>query len=86
MLGNDILKDMLALSIPVYGRVVHVDGMIQNCSILFILEYNEIGNEPVFQPYGKDRSECNYSISRFELNKFLINRAIEAGMKDIPLS
>ncbi|CAE7446941.1 kmo [Symbiodinium microadriaticum] len=32
-----------------------------------------------FQRYGKDDSECNYSISRFELNKFLIQKAEEAG-------
>ena len=34
-----------------------------------------------YQPYGKDDSECNYSISRFGLNKFLINKAVEAGAK-----
>mmetsp|Transcript_21348 Transcript_21348/g.30907 ORF Transcript_21348/g.30907 Transcript_21348/m.30907 type:complete len:455 (-) Transcript_21348:652-2016(-) len=34
-----------------------------------------------FQRYGKDDSECNYSISRFELNKFLIQKAESAGAK-----
>lgn len=33
----------------------------------------------VFQRYGKDDSEHNYSISRIDLNKFLINAAAEAG-------
>jgi len=34
-----------------------------------------------FQRYGKDDSECNYSISRYELNKFLIAKAEAAGTK-----
>lgn len=33
----------------------------------------------VFQRYGKDDSECNYSISRIDLNKFLIDAAAAAG-------
>mmetsp|Transcript_20478 Transcript_20478/g.40545 ORF Transcript_20478/g.40545 Transcript_20478/m.40545 type:complete len:484 (-) Transcript_20478:126-1577(-) len=32
-----------------------------------------------FQAYGRDDSEHNYSISRFELNKFLLRKAAEAG-------
>ena len=31
------------------------------------------GTEPVFQRYGKDDSEYNHSISRYDLNKFLTN-------------
>lgn len=34
-----------------------------------------------FQRYGKDDTECNYSISRYELNKFLIGKAEHAGAK-----
>ncbi len=41
-------------------------------TLLFILF---ISNTHQSQPYGKDSTECNYSISRFELNKFLINKA-----------
>ena len=37
------------------------------------------GGEPIFQRYGKDDSEFNYSISRYELNKFLISEAEAAG-------
>merc|ERR550532_1851203 len=33
----------------------------------------------VFQRYGKDDTECNYSISRIELNKFLIDAASKEG-------
>ena len=32
-----------------------------------------------YQPYGKDDAECNYSISRGELNRFLIDAAERAG-------
>ena len=39
------------------------------------------GTEPVFQRYGKDDTEYNYSISRYELNKFLISRAEMAGVR-----
>jgi kynurenine 3-monooxygenase len=34
-----------------------------------------------FQRYGKDDNECNYSISRYELNKFLIQKSESAGAK-----
>merc|ERR1711907_818894 len=33
-----------------------------------------------FQRYGKDNNEFNHSISRYELNKFLINRAEKEGV------
>ncbi|MEC9399938.1 MAG: NAD(P)/FAD-dependent oxidoreductase [Myxococcota bacterium] len=33
-----------------------------------------------YQPYGKDDSECNYSISRGELNKYVITMAEKAGV------
>ena len=35
--------------------------------------------EALFQRYGKDDSEFNYSISRYELNKFLLTEAEKAG-------
>ena len=38
--------------------------------------------ELTYQPYGRDKSECNYSISRAELNKFLIT---ESSNHDIPI-
>jgi len=42
---------------------------------------HQMDSSSQYQPYGKDDSECNYSISRFGLNKFLINKATEAGAK-----
>jgi len=42
---------------------------------------HQMGGEKVFQRYGKDDSEFNLSISRFELNKYLIAKADAAGCK-----
>ncbi|MCO4794918.1 MAG: FAD-dependent monooxygenase [Bacteriovoracaceae bacterium] len=42
---------------------------------------HSIAGEMTYQPYGKDDSECNYSISRGELNVLLMNKAEEAGVK-----
>jgi kynurenine 3-monooxygenase len=36
-----------------------------------------------FQAYGKDNSECRYSISRADLNVFLINKAEKTGLVNI---
>ncbi len=59
-----LLEDVLALTIPVTGRMMHSkDG------------------ELTYQPYGKDPSECNFSISRAELNKLLMTKAEEAGVE-----
>lgn len=37
--------------------------------------------ELTYQPYGKDPSECNYSVSRAELNMALMTEAEEAGVR-----
>ena len=34
-----------------------------------------------YQPYGKDESECNYSVSRGELNQILMTHAEQAGVR-----
>lgn len=36
--------------------------------------------ELTYQPYGAFENECNYSISRLELNRFLIDEAIKEGV------
>jgi kynurenine 3-monooxygenase len=41
---------------------------------------HSIDGELAFQPYGKDDSECNYSVSRDELNRFLLDAAEVAGV------
>ena len=42
--------------------------------------HQDDGSE-AFQRYGKDDSEFNLSISRYQLNIYLMNRAEEAGCK-----
>jgi len=34
-----------------------------------------------YQPYGRDESECNYSVSRLELNRFLVTEAARRGVE-----
>lgn len=34
-----------------------------------------------YQPYGKDESECNYSVSRGRLNEFLLDAAADRGVE-----
>lgn len=38
-----------------------------------------VDGELTFQPYGRDESECNYSISRAGLNEYLIEQAEKLG-------
>ena len=40
-----------------------------------------IEGELTFQPYGKDKSECNYSVSRSKLNEKLISLAEKEGVR-----
>ena len=37
--------------------------------------------EQVFQPYGKNHTECNYSVGRGDLNKLLLTEAEKSGVK-----
>ena len=57
--------DALKLCVPVQGRVIH----------------NLTGGEPVFQPYGVNPKEVNYSVSRTKLNAMLIEAAERRGAK-----
>jgi len=42
---------------------------------------HSVEGELSYQPYGRDASECNYSISRAELNRFLIDAAESCGVR-----
>jgi kynurenine 3-monooxygenase len=37
--------------------------------------------EQAFQPYGKNHTECNYSVGRGDLNKLLLTEAEKSGVK-----
>ncbi|ORC88726.1 putative kynurenine 3-monooxygenase [Trypanosoma theileri] len=58
----------LAITVKVEGRIIHPVDM----------EYDE---EPVFQPYGLDDTEVNYSISRTKINQLLLQAAEDRGVK-----
>ncbi len=59
-----LLQDVLPLTVPVTGRMVH----------------GKTG-APAYQPYGRDRSECNYSVSRGDLNRFLLKACERHGIR-----
>lgn len=42
---------------------------------------HSLEGELTYQPYGRDESECNYSVSRSLLNMTLLDKAEEAGVK-----
>ncbi len=42
---------------------------------------HSIEGDLTYQPYGRDESECNYSVSRALLNITLLNQAEKAGVK-----
>lgn len=42
---------------------------------------HSLDGELTYQPYGRDESECNYSVSRALLNVTLLNEAEKAGVK-----
>lgn len=41
---------------------------------------HDVSGELSYQPYGKDDSECNYSVSRSGLNAFLLQEAEDRGV------
>lgn len=59
-----LLQDVLPLTVPVTGRMVH----------------GKTG-APAYQPYGRDPSECNYSVSRGDLNRFLLKACERHGIR-----
>jgi kynurenine 3-monooxygenase len=40
-----------------------------------------VGSDLAYQPYGRNESECNYSVSRSELNRFLLTEAERQGAR-----
>jgi kynurenine 3-monooxygenase len=42
---------------------------------------HDLDGSTTYQPYGRDASECNHSISRGDLNRFLIEEAERAGAR-----
>lgn len=44
---------------------------------------HSVSGELAYQPYGKDKTECNHSVSRSELNCLLMDEAEKSGAKII---
>lgn len=42
---------------------------------------HDLEGRQTYQPYGRDETECNYSISRGDLNRFLVEEAERAGAR-----
>jgi kynurenine 3-monooxygenase len=42
---------------------------------------HSISGDLAYQPYGKDKTECNHSVSRGELNRLLMTEAEKAGVQ-----
>lgn len=42
---------------------------------------HSVSGDLAYQPYGKDKTECNHSVSRGELNRLLMTEAEKAGVK-----
>lgn len=62
-------EEMLALAVPVRGRVLHrFDRAARQRSTMFV-------------PYGVEETEVIYAISRTELTKLLLSRAEEQGVR-----
>jgi len=68
------MRAIRALGGSIYGDMLKIATRI-NGRIIHMTD-----GKAVFQRYGKDDTECNYSISRIDLNKFLINAAAEEGV------
>lgn len=66
-------------------RALEIAGLIEKILPITVPVYGRRihpkTGETFFQAYGRDKSECNYSVSRWELNKALIHECQNAGVK-----
>lgn len=63
--------DLLGLKEEVLAGTVPVIGR----------QIHSLEGELAYQPYGKDASECNYSVSRGALNQLLLTKAEKEGVR-----
>lgn len=76
-----------SINLVITSRGVHglkVAGLLEKILPITVPVYGRQihakSGEQIFQPYGRDKSECNYSVSRWDLNKALIQACQEAGI------
>eukprot|EP01134_Creolimax_fragrantissima_P006035 CFRG6035T1 len=72
-------RGLRALSIP--GLEGMKEDLIKMSTPVTGRMMHSVRGELTYTPYGKDAQECNYSISRSELNKYLMTVAEKAGVK-----
>ena len=78
-----------SINLVVTSRGVHAlksvglwEKVSQICVPVYGRVMHSVEGELTSQPYGKNRSECNYSVSRAELNKLLMT---EAELQGVPI-
>ncbi len=60
-------------------------GLLQDVLLMTVpvtgrMIYGKIG-APAYQPYGRDTSECNYAVSRGDLNRYLLKACERHGIR-----
>lgn len=63
-------------------REVGLDGEVFRLTVPVLGRMmHSVDGELAYQPYGRSDSECNYSVSRAELNRFLLTEAENRGVR-----
>jgi kynurenine 3-monooxygenase len=78
--GRSINLVVAARGVRALERVGLKEGVLALTVPVLGRMVHAVDGELSYQPYGKDDSECNYSISRAELNRFLIDAAESRGV------
>ncbi len=77
-----------SINLVVTSRGLHAletAGLLEKIMAICVPVYgrriHQKNGENFFQAYGRDNTECNYSVSRAQLNKTLIEQCISIGVK-----
>lgn len=77
-----------SINLIITSRGLHalaVAGLLEKILPLTVPVYgrriHQKNGDTFFQPYGRNNTECNYSVSRSELNKALIQHCEQSGVK-----
>ena len=79
--GRSINLVLTHRGIHALERVGLADGAMRLTVRVMGRMMHSVDGELSYQPYGKDESECNYSISRRALNQYLVDRAETQGVR-----
>lgn len=87
--GKSINLILTRKGIEPLKRLAMLDTVLAITTPVYGRMMHSVEGDLSYQPYGKDDSERNYSVSRAELNILLLNEAEKAGVKiifDSPLA